>query len=157
MDVIEKIADETWKEYMKNPNNNLVTLQDSGALPVQNPLRQISGVRGLIMDPLGNIVQLPLRSNYKEGLSALEYFVAARGTRKGLADTALKTAESGYLTRRLCDVAQDVITKAEDCGSTDGVFLFKSQNRRVSFGERMVGRITADKICLLYTSPSPRD
>ena len=146
MEVIEKISDETWKEYLKIPNNNLVTLQDSGAIPVQNPLRQISGVRGLIMDPSGNIIQLPLRSNYKEGLSALEYFVAARGTRKGLADTALKTSESGYLTRRLCDVAQDVITKEEDCGSKDGVFLWRNQNRRVSFMERMVGRVAADNI-----------
>jgi len=146
LEAIEKIGEDTWNEYLKLPNNNLVTLQNSGALPIQNPIRQISGVRGLIMDPSGNIVQLPLRSNYKEGLSALEYFVAARGTRKGLADTALKTSESGYLTRRLCDVAQDVITKEEDCGSTDGVFLYKNQNRRVSFAERVIGRVTADKI-----------
>ena len=146
MDVIEKIADETWKEYLKLPNNNLVTLQDSGAIPVQNPIRQISGVRGLIMDPSGNIVQLPLRSNYKEGLSALEYFVAARGTRKGLADTALKTAESGYLTRRLCDVAQDVITKEEDCGTKEGILLYRDSNRRVAFADRITGRVTADKV-----------
>ena len=146
MDVIEKIADVTWKEYLKDPNNNLVTLQNSGAIPVQNPLRQISGVRGLIMDPLGNIVQLPLRSNYKEGLSALEYFVASRGTRKGLADTALKTSESGYLTRRLCDVAQDVITKEEDCGVKDGSFIWRNQSRRVAFVDRLTGRVTADKI-----------
>jgi DNA-directed RNA polymerase subunit beta' len=146
MEVIEKIAEETWNEYLRLPNNNLVTLQESGAIPVQNPLRQISGVRGLIMDPLGNIVQLPLRSNYKEGLSALEYFVASRGTRKGLADTALKTSESGYLTRRLCDVAQDVITKEEDCGTKEGTFLWRNQTRRVAFVDRITGRITADKI-----------
>jgi DNA-directed RNA polymerase subunit beta' len=119
MDLIEKVAEETWDYYKKTNNNNLVTLQESGALPVQNPIRQISGIRGLILDPLGNIVELPLRSNYKEGLTTLEYFVAARGTRKGLADTALRTAESGYLTRRLVDVAQDVISKGRRLRTTD--------------------------------------
>ncbi len=146
MDMIEKIADDNWKNYQSQKDNDLVVLQDSGAIPVQNPLRQISGVRGLILDPSGNIVQLPLRSNYKEGLSALEYFVAARGTRKGLADTALKTAESGYLTRRLCDVAQDLITKEDDCGSEDGITLYRSQNRRISFGDRLAGRVAAEMI-----------
>jgi DNA-directed RNA polymerase subunit beta' len=146
MDLIEKIAEDTWNHYKAVPDNNLVTLQDSGAVPVQNPLRQISGVRGLILDPSGNIVQLPLRSNYKQGLSALEYFVAARGTRKGLADTALKTAESGYLTRRLCDVAQDLITKMEDCGTKEGIEVFRKQNRRIAFVDRITGRITAAKV-----------
>lgn len=146
MDMIEKIADDNWKNYQDQKDNNLVILQESGAIPVQNPLRQISGVRGLILDPSGNIVQLPLRSNYKEGLSALEYFVAARGTRKGLADTALKTAESGYLTRRLCDVAQDLITKEEDCGSKDGIIVDKANSRRISFAERLTGRVTAENI-----------
>jgi len=146
MDMIEKIADDNWKNYQSQKDNNLVVLQDSGAIPVQNPLRQISGVRGLILDPSGNIVQLPLRSNYKEGLSALEYFVAARGTRKGLADTALKTAESGYLTRRLCDVAQDLITKEDDCGSEDGITIYRGQSRRISFGDRLAGRIAAEVI-----------
>lgn len=146
MDIIEKIAKDNWENYLSKPDNNLVKLQQSGAIPVENPLRQISGVRGLILDPSGHIVQLPLRSNYKEGLSALEYFVAARGTRKGLADTALKTAESGYLTRRLCDVAQDLITKEDDCGTKDGITIFKSQNRRISFADRLAGRVAAEKI-----------
>lgn len=147
MDLIEKVADETWSTFMKDKNNNLVTLQESGALPVQNPVRQISGIRGLILDPLGNIVELPLRSNYKQGLSTLEYFVAARGTRKGLADTALRTAESGYLTRRLVDVAQDVIIKEEDCGSDFGFFLKRNVNRRIEFVDRITGRfLSADVI-----------
>ncbi|MEI7579292.1 MAG: DNA-directed RNA polymerase subunit beta' [bacterium] len=146
MDLIEKVSDETWKTYEKDKNNNLVILQESGALPVQAPLRQISGIRGLILDPLGNIVELPLRSNYKQGLTTLEYFVAARGTRKGLADTALRTAESGYLTRRLVDVAQDVIVKQEDCGATEGVVLLRGANRRLSFQERINGRFCLEKV-----------
>ncbi|MCA9383202.1 DNA-directed RNA polymerase subunit beta' [Candidatus Dojkabacteria bacterium] len=147
MDLIEKVAEKTWDYYTKNPTNNLVVLNESGAIPVQNPLRQISGIRGLILDPLGNIVELPLRSNYKEGLSTLEYFVAARGTRKGLADTALRTAESGYLTRRLVDVAQDVIIKEEDCGTSHGVVVHRESNRRMSFAERLTGRfLTQDLI-----------
>ncbi|MFQ5492892.1 MAG: DNA-directed RNA polymerase subunit beta' [Candidatus Dojkabacteria bacterium] len=143
MELIEKVAEVTWENYTKDKNNNLVTLQESGAVSVQNPLRQISGIRGLILDPLGNVVELPLRSNYKEGLSTLEYFVAARGTRKGLADTALKTAESGYLTRRLVDVAQDVITKEMDCGTDEGVTLVKAKDRRIDWVNRITGRFTA--------------
>ncbi|WKZ27558.1 MAG: DNA-directed RNA polymerase subunit beta' [Candidatus Dojkabacteria bacterium] len=146
MELIEKVGADTWENYQKDPNNHLVTLQNSGAVPVQNPLRQISGIRGLILDPLGNIVELPLRSNYKQGLSTLEYFVAARGTRKGLADTALKTAESGYLTRRLVDVAQDVITKEFDCGTTEGFRLLRSSNRRIDFVDRINGRFLAEDV-----------
>lgn len=143
MELIEKVAEKTWDTYLEQKDNNLVILQESGAVPVQNPLRQISGVRGLILDPLGNVVELPLRSNYKQGLTTLEYFVAARGTRKGLADTALRTAESGYLTRRLVDVAQDVITKEVDCGSTKGFELFRESNRRIDFVDRITGRFLA--------------
>ncbi len=139
---IDKVAEDTWNNYVK-VNNNLVAMNNSGASPVTNPLRQISGVKGLILDPQGRIVELPIRSNYKKGLSTLEYFVAARGTRKGLADTALKTAESGYLTRRLVDIAQDVITRVEDCGTSKGINLYRTSNRRQSFGERITGRILA--------------
>lgn len=146
MDLVEKVAEITWAKYAEDPNNNLVILQESGALPVQNPLRQISGIRGLILDPLGNIVELPLRSNYKQGLSNLEYFVAARGTRKGLADTALRTAESGYLTRRLVDVAQDVIVKEEDCGTPNSFTIVRDNTRRLSFDERITGRFAGENI-----------
>jgi DNA-directed RNA polymerase subunit beta' len=146
MDLVEKVAEITWNKYAEDPNNNLVILQESGALPVQNPLRQISGIRGLILDPLGNIVELPLRSNYKQGLSNLEYFVAARGTRKGLADTALRTAESGYLTRRLVDVAQDVIIKEEDCGTQNSFTIVRENTRRLGFDERITGRFAGENI-----------
>lgn len=146
MDLVEKVGDTTWNKYAEDPDNNLVILQESGALPVQNPVRQISGIRGLILDPLGNIVELPLRSNYKQGLSNLEYFVAARGTRKGLADTALRTAESGYLTRRLVDVAQDVIIKEEDCGTENSFTILRDVNRRLNFEERLTGRFAGENI-----------
>jgi len=143
--LVSDVSAATWQEY-KNQNNSLVKLNDSGALPVEDPLNQISGVRGLIVDPLGQIVELPLRSNYKQGLSSLEYFVAARGTRKALADVALKTAESGYLTRKLVDVAQDVITRIEDCNTDLGVHLSKSDDRRVDFVDRITGRWLARDI-----------
>ncbi len=145
MKAIDKIADITWDEYIKTPNN-LVTINESGTIPLSNPLRQISGVKGLILDPNGKIVELPLKSNYKEGLSTLEYFVAARGTRKGLADTALKTAESGYLTRRLVDIAQDVIVREENCGTDEGVWLHRKSNRRLSLAERIEGRVSQEDI-----------
>ncbi len=145
LSILDEVAVVTWEEYQKNPNN-LVKLNESGAAPVENPLRQISGVRGLIIDPAGHIVELPLRSNYKKGLSTLEYFVAARGTRKALADVALKTAESGYLTRKLVDVAQDVITRQEDCGTTKGVWLRKSDDRRIDYADRITGRWAAEAV-----------
>ncbi|MBN1331556.1 DNA-directed RNA polymerase subunit beta' [Candidatus Dojkabacteria bacterium] len=145
MEAIDKIAEVTWEQY-NDPLNPLNAFENSGALPIANPIRQIAGVKGLILDPLGNIVELPLRSNYKEGLPTLEYFVAARGTRKGLADTALKTAESGYLTRKLVDVAQDVITREEDCGSTDGIIIRKEEKRMLGFDERIIGRFAAKNI-----------
>jgi DNA-directed RNA polymerase subunit beta' len=145
MEGIDKIADVTWKHYLET-DNTLVTLNESGATPVSNPLRQISGVKGLILDPMGRIVELPIKSNYKEGLSNVEYFVAARATRKGLADTALKTAESGYLTRRLVDVAQDVIVREEDCGTTEGIYINRSDKRRLSFGDRLKGRVVLEDL-----------
>lgn len=143
--LVDEVANVTWKSY-ETSGNNLVKLNESGAVPVQTPITQISGVRGLIIDPSGHIVELPLRSNYKEGLSSLEYFVAARGTRKALADVALKTAESGYLTRKLVDVAQDVITREEDCGTADGVMLRKSDNRRIDYVDRITGRWSAETV-----------
>ncbi|MBD3280527.1 DNA-directed RNA polymerase subunit beta' [Candidatus Dojkabacteria bacterium] len=145
MEAIDKIAEVTWEQY-NDPTNPLYAFENSGALPISNPIRQIAGVKGLILDPLGNIVELPLRSNYKEGLPTLEYFVAARGTRKGLADTALKTAESGYLTRKLVDVAQDVITREEDCGTTSGIVMGKDEKRMLEFDERITGRFAAKDV-----------
>ncbi len=91
------------------------------------PIAQLAGMRGLMADPSGRIIDLPIRSNFREGLSALEYFISTHGARKGLADTALRTADAGYLTRRLVDVAQDMIINAEDCGTQSGIWIRRSQ------------------------------
>jgi DNA-directed RNA polymerase subunit beta' len=118
----------------------------SGATKGQfQQLRQISGMRGLMADPSGRIIDLPIRSNFREGLSVLEYFISTHGGRKGLADTALRTADSGYLTRRLVDVAQDVIIRVEDCGTEQGLWLRTSdaQGLGASLPERVLGRWAA--------------
>jgi DNA-directed RNA polymerase subunit beta' len=117
----------------------------SGAKGNLNQIRQMAGMRGLMSDPSGRIIDLPIRSNFREGLSVLEYFISTHGARKGLADTALRTADSGYLTRRLIDVAQDVITLADDCETLAGVWLTEPQDRAVleSLRERIIGRYAA--------------
>ena len=117
----------------------------SGAKGNIAQIRQMAGMRGLMSDPSGRIIDLPIRSNFREGLSVLEYFISTHGARKGLADTALRTADSGYLTRRLIDVAQDVITLEEDCGTLAGVWLSEPQDRALleSLQERLIGRFAA--------------
>jgi DNA-directed RNA polymerase subunit beta' len=118
----------------------------SGATKGQfQQIRQIAGMRGLMADPSGRIIDLPIRSNFREGLSVLEYFISTHGGRKGLADTALRTADSGYLTRRLVDVAQDVIVRAEDCGTEQGDWIRAEEARGLgaSLRERVLGRWTA--------------
>ena len=110
-----------------------------------NPIRQLAGMRGLMADPSGRIIALPIRSNFREGLTSLEYFISTHGARKGLADTALRTADAGYLTRRLVDVAQDVIIQEEDCGTTQGLLIVQETAKSASehLSERLVGRFTA--------------
>jgi DNA-directed RNA polymerase subunit beta' len=112
------------------------------------PIRQLAGMRGLMADPSGRIIALPIRSNFREGLTSLEYFLSTHGARKGLADTALRTADAGYLTRRLVDVAQDVIITDEDCGTLAGVWITDEGSRAIGekFGERLVGRLAAAPI-----------
>ena len=107
------------------------------------PIRQLAGMRGLMADPAGRIIALPIRSNFREGLTALEYFISTHGARKGLADTALRTADAGYLTRRLVDVAQDVIIDAEDCGTRSGVWvtLEDAKETTQTIAERVFGRV----------------
>ena len=92
------------------------------------PISQLAGMRGLMADPSGRIIPLPIRSNFREGLTALEYFISTHGARKGLADTALRTADAGYLTRRLVDVAQDIIINEDDCGTQDGLIIRRSDD-----------------------------
>ena len=112
------------------------------------PIRQLAGMRGLMADPSGRIIALPIRSNFREGLTSLEYFLSTHGARKGLADTALRTADAGYLTRRLVDVAQDVIITEEDCGTLAGVWITDEGSKAIGekFGERLVGRLAAAAI-----------
>jgi DNA-directed RNA polymerase subunit beta' len=108
------------------------------------PITQLAGMRGLMTDPSGRIIELPIRSHFRMGLSALEYFISTHGARKGLADTALRTADAGYLTRRLVDVAQDVIVNRLDCGTHDGIWIRKSDNvAGQSMAERIIGRCAA--------------
>ncbi len=112
------------------------------------PIRQLAGMRGLMADPSGRIIALPIRSNFREGLTALEYFLSTHGARKGLADTALRTADAGYLTRRLVDVAQDVIITELDCGTNAGVWIDDESSKAIGqkLGERLIGRLAAAPI-----------
>ena len=124
-------------------------MADSGARGSISQIRQLAGMRGLIANTSGGVIEIPIRANYREGLNILEYFIASRGARKGLADTALRTADSGYLTRRLVDVSQDVIIREEDCGTTDGIEVFEIKNGNEvvePFAERLVGRFLADDL-----------
>src|SRR5947209_1556417 len=122
------------------------SLVNSGATKARyKQIRQLAAMRGLMADPSGRIIELPIRSNFREGLTVLEYFVSTHGGRKGLADTALRTADAGYLTRRLVDVAQDVLINALDCGTTAVSWIEEPPNTDVaeSFAARVVGRCTA--------------
>jgi len=114
-----------------------------------NQLRQIAGIRGLMADTSGKTVEIPIRACFREGLDVLEYFISTHGARKGLADTALRTADSGYLTRRLVDVSQDIIIREEDCGTTDGIELsdIKNGNQMIEkLNERLVGRFAVEDV-----------
>jgi DNA-directed RNA polymerase subunit beta' len=124
-------------------------MADSGATKGGfQPIRQLAGMRGLMADPSGRIIPLPIRSNFREGLTALEYFISTHGARKGLADTALRTADAGYLTRRLVDVAQDLIINEIDCGTNAGEWINEEVSRKMgeSLSERIVGRAAAGKV-----------
>ncbi len=127
--------------------NPIFAMADSGARGSETQIRQLSGMRGLMAKPSGEIIETPITANFREGLNVLQYFISTHGARKGLADTALKTANSGYLTRRLVDVAQDVIVSDHDCGSTDGITvtaLIEAGEIREALRDRIVGRVMAD-------------
>ncbi|HEY1456090.1 MAG TPA: DNA-directed RNA polymerase subunit beta', partial [Candidatus Dormibacteraeota bacterium] len=124
-------------------------MMGSGARGNIQQIRQLAGMRGLMADPTGRIIDLPIMANFTEGLTVLEYFISTHGTRKGLADTALRTADSGYLTRRLVDVAQDVIVRVEDCGTTNGIWvrdISADRARNEPIFEKIAGRVTAEDI-----------
>ena len=141
-----EVAEEVKKQM--DPNGNLAAQAVSGATKGGfGPISQLAGMRGLMADPSGRIIPLPIRSNFREGLNALEYFISTHGARKGLADTALRTADAGYLTRRLVDVAQDVIINDEDCGTEDGVLIRRSDDvAGQSLSSRLYGRLAAENV-----------
>ncbi len=131
---------------LKDGNTSTAIFIDSGAEGDTAQANQIAGMLGLVVDPAGRIIELPIKSNYKEGFSVLEYFNSSHGGRKGLTDTALKTAESGYLTRRLVDVAQDVIVTENDCGDVNGRVISRNESAAIgeSFAYRLAGRFSAE-------------
>ncbi len=129
-------------------NGSVYMMATSGAKGNITQIRQMAGMRGLMTNPAGKIIEFPIKSSLREGLSALEYFISTHGARKGLADTALRTSGSGYLTRRLVDVTQDVIILSEDCGTTEGTWVCDPQEKGVLplFAERITGRLAASKL-----------
>ena len=145
IDIWQKTTDKVSKALADNlpKDNEIYMMADSGARGSMNQIKQLAGMRGLLANTAGHTIEMPIRANYREGLNILEYFVSARGARKGLADTALRTADSGYLTRRLVDVSQEVIIREEDCHATEGIWVREiSEGNSVveSFKERLNGR-----------------
>ena len=130
--------------------NPIYMMADSGARGSMNQIRQLAGMRGLMADTSGRTIEIPIKANFREGLSALEYFISSRGARKGLTDTALRTADSGYLTRRLVDVSQEVIIREHDCGTKHGINLAEVVEKGQvieSFASRIHGRFPVNDIC----------
>ena len=145
-------TDRVTEAFQKNLDkfNPIYMMADSGARGSINNLRQLAGMRGLIANTSGKTIEIPIRANYREGLNILEYFISSRGARKGLADTALRTADSGYLTRRLVDVSQEVIILEDDCGTTEGLEVFEitsGPESIESLKERLVGRYLVEDYC----------
>ena len=129
--------------------NPIFMMADSGARGSMSQIRQLAGMRGLVANTAGRVIEVPIRSNYREGLNVLEYFISSRGARKGLADTALRTADSGYLTRRLVDVSQDVIVRDDDCGTDEGLDITAiTEGRQLiePLSERLVGRFLLEDV-----------
>jgi DNA-directed RNA polymerase subunit beta' len=134
--------------------NPIFCMADSGARGSLEQIRQLAGMRGLMAKPSGKIIETPIKANFREGLSVLEYFSSTHGARKGLADTALKTADSGYLTRKLADVAQNVVVNEDDCGTLDGItkgYVYKGDKVEVSLAQNIRGRVARDTIVDVIT------
>ncbi len=152
-DITEKVADEMFKALEEQDKEGVINpvyvMADSGARGSKQQIRQLSGMRGLMAKPSGEVIETPITSNFREGLTVLQYFISTHGARKGLADTALKTADSGYLTRRLVDVAQDVIINEFDCGTADGIYVEPILEAGVEvepLRDRVIGRVSLEKI-----------
>ena len=149
LDIWNKATNDVSDALTKNLDqyNPIFMMADSGARGSINQIRQLAGMRGLIANTSGETIEIPIRANYREGLNIMEYFISSRGARKGLADTALRTADSGYLTRRLVDVSQEVIIRMEDCGTTEGIDVYEireGKEKIESLQERLVGRYLVD-------------
>ncbi|MFH2022251.1 MAG: DNA-directed RNA polymerase subunit beta' [Patescibacteria group bacterium] len=144
MKTTNTVAEKTWNSY-SNKNAIKVIINSGGTRASKDQVKQLAAMRGLVVDPLGNIVEMPTKSNFREGLSIFEYVTSARGSRKGLTDSAIKTADAGYLTRRLVDVAHDMIIRTFDCGTTNSLEIIRD-NRSSIFGTRMVGRVLAQPV-----------
>ncbi len=150
--VTEAVSDKMFKNMEEDDRtgrilNPIYIMADSGARGSKQQIRQLSGMRGLMAKPSGEIIEAPITANFREGLNVLQYFISTHGARKGLADTALKTADSGYLTRRLCDVAQDVIITEDDCGTGDGIYvepIIESGEIIEPLRDRIVGRVALE-------------
>jgi DNA-directed RNA polymerase subunit beta' len=149
----DRIAKEVFAKLEANDGktevNPVYIMMDSGARGNKQQVRQLCGARGLMAKPSGEIIERPILSSFREGLTVLEYFISTHGARKGLADTALKTADAGYLTRKLCDVAMDVIIAEEDCNARDGVWkkaIYEGDDEIVSLKERIIGRCSSDNL-----------
>ncbi|MED9970318.1 MAG: DNA-directed RNA polymerase subunit beta' [Ruminococcus sp.] len=153
LNIWAKATDDVTAALQRNLDryNPIFMMADSGARGSMSQIRQLAGMRGLIANTSGKTIEIPIRANYREGLNILEYFISSRGARKGLADTALRTADSGYLTRRLVDVSQEVIIRDEDCGTHEGLEIFDikagESNVIESLHERLIGRYLLDDFC----------
>ena len=150
--VTESVSDEMFQAMEEDDRtgrylNPIYIMADSGARGSKQQIRQLSGMRGLMAKPSGEIIETPITANFREGLNVLQYFISTHGARKGLADTALKTADSGYLTRRLVDVAQDVIISEDDCGTGEGIYvepIIESGEIIEPLRDRIVGRVALE-------------
>jgi DNA-directed RNA polymerase subunit beta' len=163
-DVANEMMNEIKVDYFRDKDNNLVEapsfnsifiMADSGARGSRDQIRQLAGMRGLMAKPSGAIIETPIKANFREGLGVLEYFISTHGARKGLADTALKTANSGYLTRRLVDVAQESTIVERDCQTLDGIVsepLLDGGEIIVPLGDRILGRVALEDVCDPYSN-----
>ncbi|MFZ2025385.1 MAG: DNA-directed RNA polymerase subunit beta' [Microgenomates group bacterium] len=145
IEVTERLANLTW-DNMKADNPVKMIIDSGGARASKDQLKQLAAIKGLVVDPMGKIVEMPTKSNYRQGLSIFEYVTSTRGSRKGLTDSALKTADAGYLTRRLVDVAHDVIIRMDDCGTDEGLEISRTEDRQTAFTLRAIGRYAASDI-----------
>ena len=146
LELTEKLANLTWDLFEKNDMVKIIA-ESGGARAGKDQIKQLAAMRGLIYDPLGRIVELPIKSNFREGLSIFEYVNSARGSRKGLTDSALRTADAGYLTRRLVDVAHDVIIREQDCGISEGITVSLQRRDNKSYITNMLlGRVVAEDV-----------